>query len=946
MDCIPAPITENVVVRKTLELSQEVANKMGQPFAVTSYDLAVASKAYQIQAIEAPYFDDVFVLMGAFHMEIAFFGAVGTFIEDSGIENILTNAGILAGGSVVGFLKGKHYNRCVRVHNLLATSLEFKLFQKFLCGVSEEEQSSLRDLLEIPSNNFSDLLVLAQSTRELNAHMKKFEEYLESTMKGEHGPTAAYWATYVYMINRLYREFVRCIRMNDLENYKQVLPYLNDVFFGLNRPNYARYTSLLIQKLRNAPSDCVKILKNGAFSVRRTDKNYSRSPVDLVLEQSINKDAASTSKGIVSFHNSHDLIRKWCASSAQRGLAFRELKDMCGFSSQPQALAQIRSYVIDKDHKQIDSLNEAFVSRCDPFNVEEPNLLNISSGRVAAQDTQDYLLSPLKVGRELQNSFLVECQNDESRFLKPMKRRKVKNFSTQNSASGPKVPKPLQNAESLRDIFIHLLFLVGCQSNVDMTSLFSYPLTVYPLSISQCDGSMTKTSKATLTKKLEGFQEIVITDATLPEIQETIIDGGLFIHSQLYGIGRTASYGVLANKLWRGVLAMPGHVVHVLFDTYVSKSLKQHERDMRGEHSTPSFVITGPDQAPQVNIRDLLANMSFKEELPKFLMREWSKDVYLASLLGKTVYVSHGGSCIKLSQAEHGFRVDHPVSYQAMHEEADTLVAYHAAQSIGNVLVRASDADVLMILLHMIAKHQQDQEHIAGYEDIIMDYSVGNTRRYIHVNQICRKIESKCPGSAQAVIALHAMTGSDYTAAFYRKGKVSALNQLLEDDSGKFASYFRSLSCFKITDIAVAEEFVCKLYGSSSINEVNLARAHKVRKATGFDGKEEASEMVLRKISKVDCSLLPPCSKVLKKKMLRVNYVSQMLGNADQRNPTESLSPVEYGYKETDRGLEPVWYDGPFVPSQIEKLEDSPAIERKEDEIWSDDSDEENCHSG
>ena len=66
----------------------------------------------------------------------------------------------------------------------------------------------------------------------------------------------------------------------------------------------------------------------------------------------------------------------------------------------------------------------------------------------------------------------------------------------------------------------------------------------------------------------------------------------------------------------------------------------------------------------------------------------------------------------------------------------------------------------------------------------------------------------------------------------------------------------------------------------------------------------------------------------------------------NQRNPTDSLSPVEYGYKETDRGLEPVWYDGPFVPSQIEKLEDSLTIERKEDEIWSDDSDEENCHGG
>ena len=46
-----------------------------------------------------------------------------------------------------------------------------------------------------------------------------------------------------------------------------------------------------------------------------------------------------------------------------------------------------------------------------------------------------------------------------------------------------------------------------------------------------------------------------------------------------------------------------------------------------------------------------------------------------------------------------------PESYQTTQEEADTLVAFRAALSNGNVLVRASDADVLVILLHLVSKN-------------------------------------------------------------------------------------------------------------------------------------------------------------------------------------------------------------------------------------------------
>ena len=132
MDPISLPPTRNDVVCETMVRSLRVSEEMKQKYAIVTYDLAVALKAYSIQAVQTPKFDNLIILLGNFHIELAFFGAVGTFIADFGAEHLLTESGVLAEGSLNGFLKGKFYNRCARIHQLLATALEKELFVKYL----------------------------------------------------------------------------------------------------------------------------------------------------------------------------------------------------------------------------------------------------------------------------------------------------------------------------------------------------------------------------------------------------------------------------------------------------------------------------------------------------------------------------------------------------------------------------------------------------------------------------------------------------------------------------------------------------------------------------------------------------------------------------------------------------------------------------------------------
>ncbi|KAG5887454.1 hypothetical protein JTB14_017310 [Gonioctena quinquepunctata] len=121
--------TSYAIVNETLVMANEIAEKCQQEQIIVTYDLAIAKMAMKIQEKEKPKFDKVFVNLGAFHMEMAFFKAIGKYIDGSGLVEILVQAEVLANGSMNSFLDSKHFNRCKRLHPLIACiKLHFEIF--------------------------------------------------------------------------------------------------------------------------------------------------------------------------------------------------------------------------------------------------------------------------------------------------------------------------------------------------------------------------------------------------------------------------------------------------------------------------------------------------------------------------------------------------------------------------------------------------------------------------------------------------------------------------------------------------------------------------------------------------------------------------------------------------------------------------------------------------
>ena len=78
--------------------SIRVTEETNQSYVGVTYNLAVALKTYSIQALQTPTFDELVILLGNFHLELPNFGAMGTFLTDSGVEYLLTEARVMAGG--------------------------------------------------------------------------------------------------------------------------------------------------------------------------------------------------------------------------------------------------------------------------------------------------------------------------------------------------------------------------------------------------------------------------------------------------------------------------------------------------------------------------------------------------------------------------------------------------------------------------------------------------------------------------------------------------------------------------------------------------------------------------------------------------------------------------------------------------------------------------------
>jgi len=291
------PITESATVQECLVIAQQVSEEVKQEYTLVTMDLAAAKIAYDVIFGSGDRFSKVILNLGPFHIMCSYMGALGKFMTGSGFEDVIIESGICASGSINQVLSGKHYNRAMRVHQYMLDALQRLLLKLFTAttGLSLDDEM-VSQLARDPSD--SRLVEAAQSDNCVQ-FFTRYKEFAAQVKRGEFGKTAQFWLQYCDCVWILLT-FQRSVKENDFPSFVHSLRQLCDLLFAADHQNYARYLPLYYAQLTSLPANhaAAALFRNGGFSVSRSNVPGCRNPVDLTIEQTINR-AAKTPGGII-----------------------------------------------------------------------------------------------------------------------------------------------------------------------------------------------------------------------------------------------------------------------------------------------------------------------------------------------------------------------------------------------------------------------------------------------------------------------------------------------------------------------------------------------------------------------------------------------------------------------------------------------------------------------
>lgn len=229
-------------------------------------------------------------------------------------------------------------------------------------------------------------------------------------------------------------------------------------------------------------------------------------------------------------------------------------------------------------------------------------------------------------------------------------------------------------------------------------------------------------------------------------------------------------------------------------------------------------------------------------------------------------------------------------------EEADTkvfLCIKHATDHFDchNICILTVDSDIGIYSLFF-------QSHFPSTR-IFLRIGAGNKRRILDIKEISLEIGSEC---CDALPALHAFTGNDYTSAFHGIGKVKAYRQMIK--SQDFLKMFKALGdsfSFDSDLFPTIEQFVCSLYGVKECKDVNEARY------TKFCTSLKATEP----------QKLPPTRDALLCHCKRVAYVTATIKHSLERHPVIPDPQDGFGWVIENGKLDIEWMLLPPAPEQV-----------------------------
>ena len=134
------------------------------------FDQAIHCKACEIKWRELEKFRNCVLTMGMFHLTMTFMAILNKRSSGAGLKDALIQSGVIGEGSVDSVLRGKYYNRGIRMHKLFYESLQRLLFEKLESGTAQ--------LDDYFNDQFQFSKLMFKNFSESERLVKLFQDYL------------------------------------------------------------------------------------------------------------------------------------------------------------------------------------------------------------------------------------------------------------------------------------------------------------------------------------------------------------------------------------------------------------------------------------------------------------------------------------------------------------------------------------------------------------------------------------------------------------------------------------------------------------------------------------------------------------------------------------------------------------------------------------------------
>lgn len=869
-----------------LKRSVNLACRLNLKDVVIIVDQPIYAKISEIIWKNPSEFKHVVPCMGDFHTMCGFMSIIGKRFGEAGLEDLLIESEVIAPGSVQGVLKGKHYNRCIRLYSLVSEALlrlEWERFSQWMINEKKNHNANILQIIgDVRKETTIENVSNALNSQEFEQCFDLYEEFLASELQE---PMALFWRSFLDMA-QLLLQFKRSIREGNWHLHLACIRDMMPWFFAYDCIHYSRYLPVYwsqMATLHLTHPEAFENLSSGNFVVQRGSKPFSQVPIDQTIEETLNK-ATKVKGGIIGFSMNKSAVHRWTITAHERARITEMCKDMAGISdtSNTGSHKEAQYPRMKQDEEDVCKIASTLKSWGEPF-LHTHDLVHLATGVRAPDDVTSDLLDARKKGYDALEKFTMEriCTSNVS-IYDPIQKLKLKTFV--HAIVGCNAPIISKSAHE--DLFGRLS-VIAQKRKMNMRTVLTYCLDPYPMAIATSAGDPAHTDKSKMCTEIE--KNIHPTE-DIPPTAPTLFDGMQVIHAI---VNPPRTFGGLARAILTRIInfAPLARRIDVIFDVYKNQgSIKETERKRRSRVGILDVAVKKAEQKVSVQWEKFLCSPKSKASFIEFLNSEWQKNDYACFYNGREFYATCNEECYKFFVENKETKTECISELCTSQEEADTRLLYHTKHAAdaghGTVIIHSSDTDVELLACYYQCKLSCN---------IIM-FKAGKLRnQYVCIRNIVDNMEPDMP---QALLELHAFTGCDSTSCFVRKGKAKPL-KMVSADANHRDTMSKLGTSFTVTEKQhkSMEKFVSELYGYKT-DDINECR-YQIYSKKGSQS-----------------SGLPPNQDCLRNHTERANYQTAIWKAALIGFP-DVPSPVGHGWNK-DYTIK--WMDLPPAPLALVEL--------------------------